>query len=391
MVRTAGRMVVMATLALGCEAGSLVALEADGGERAARDASSADAASHDAAADAGEVSTDAGEVSTDAGDVSTDAGLGEPDMCLAEAEACDALDQDCDGLVDEGLSEGCGSDVGECRAGTRACVDGSFGGACMGAIGPSDEACNSLDDDCDGSTDEALTQRCGSTDRGRCRYGARTCSGGSFGSCEGAIGPRDERCDDVDDDCDGRVDEGVSRACGTNVGICRRGTQTCSRGAYGSCTGGVNPRTEIDDGLDNDCDGSTDEGFPCENTRGQQVRAETNRRRRANGLSNLRCDKGLRRAAQAHADDMCRTGVFSHTSADGRTLTDRLREARATYTRAGENLLNGNTTPTGAVDAWMGSPPHRANILDSRFGRIGVGIANCPARSTTYWVQVFAN
>jgi len=375
--------------ALACEAGSLVTIEADDGERAESDAARPDAPDAAPTADLGRA--DAGRADAARADAApADLGAAEPDMCVAEAEACDAMDQDCDGRVDEALSEPCGSDVGECRAGTRACTAGSFG-SCEGAVGPGDESCNALDDDCDGTTDEALTRRCGSTDTGRCRYGTRTCSGGSFGDCVGAVGPRSERCNDVDDDCDGGTDEDVTRRCGTGQGICRRGTQTCRRGSFGSCEGGVRPQTEIDDGLDNDCDGSTDEGFPCENTRARNVRSETNQRRRSRGLSNLSCDKGLRRAAQAHADDMCRTGVFSHTSADGRTLTDRLREARATYRVAGENLLNGNTNASGAVDAWMGSPPHRANILDDRFGRIGVGVENCPARSTTYWVQVFGD
>lgn len=376
---------------LACEAGTLSPIESDGSVGTV-DATARDAA----AADAGEGRDFGSEALEDLGSEAledlgaADAGPGTLDMCAPAAELCDAIDQDCDGRVDESLSESCGSDVGECRAGTRTCEAGDFG-ACVGAVRPEDESCNGRDDDCDGSSDEALTQRCGSTNTGRCRYGTRTCSGGSFGSCEGARGPRSERCDGVDDDCDGRTDEDVTRRCGTSVGICRRGTQTCRSGSFGSCAGEVRPRTEVDDGLDNDCDGSTDEGFPCETTRTRAVRTQTNDERRSRGLSNLRCNKGLRRAAQAHADDMCRTGVFSHTSADGRTLTDRLAEARASYSLAGENLLVGNTTPAGAVDAWMGSPPHRQNILDGRFGRIGVGIKNCPARSTTYWVQVFGD
>ena len=380
-------LVLLLVPTLACEAGSLITTEGDGGEAPASDGARP---TLDAASPAPDAASAADLGTGDAGDGASDLGVAAPDMCVAELEACDGIDQDCDGRVDEALSKSCGSEVGECRAGARGCTAGSFG-ACEGAIGPDDEACNGLDDDCDGSTDEALSRRCGSTDVGRCRYGTRTCSGGSFGSCEGARGPRSERCDDVDDDCDGRTDEDLTRRCGTNVGICRRGTQTCRRGSFGSCEGEIRPRSEVDDGLDNDCDGSTDEGFPCENTRARNVRSETNQERRSRGLSNLRCNKGLRRAAQAHADDMCRTGLFSHSSADGRTLSDRLAEARASYSIAGENLLNGNTTAAGAVDAWMGSPPHRANILDGRFGRIGVGIRNCPARSTTYWVQVFAD
>ena len=364
--------------------------ERDGGERddGERDGGPLDAALPDGSQDASAL--DAG-TDLDGGPRDAGSNSGPLDMCVPRAETCDAADDDCDGRVDEGTSQRCGaSDVGRCTHGSRMCSGGSLA-ACVGAVGPREERCDAVDDDCDGTTDEGLTQRCGSTDVGRCRYGTRSCAGGSFGACAGAVGARAERCDGVDDDCDGTTDEGASRTCGTNVGACRTGTRACRGGSLASCTGQVGPRSEIDDGLDNDCDGSTDEGFPCETSAGQQVRARTNDQRRSRGLSILRCDKGLHRAAQRHADDMCRTGVFSHTSADGQTLEDRLRRARATYARAGENLAMASVTPAAVVSLWMGSPPHRANIVEPRFGRLGVGIANCSARSTTYWVQVFGD
>ncbi|MBI2452308.1 hypothetical protein HYV50_04510 [Candidatus Pacearchaeota archaeon] len=59
---------------------------------------------------------------------------------------------------------------------------------------------------------------------------------------------------------------GQTRSCGvSNVGQCSLGTQTCqASGTWGSCVGEVNPTTEVCDNLDNDCDASVDEGLSCQ-------------------------------------------------------------------------------------------------------------------------------
>ena len=63
--------------------------------------------------------------------------------------------------------------------------------------------------------------------------------------------------------CNFVCSEGTTRQCGptTDIGECAYGTQTCSGNAWGSCSGAVYPNTEICDGKDNDCDGSTDGGL----------------------------------------------------------------------------------------------------------------------------------
>lgn len=74
-----------------------------------------------------------------------------------------------------------------------------------------------------------------------------------------------ELCNGEDDDCDGDTDEGCpcepgsEQPCGTDVGECQQGTQTCVAQQWGPCEGAVEPRDEICDGRDNDCDGATDE------------------------------------------------------------------------------------------------------------------------------------
>jgi hypothetical protein len=184
------------------------------------------------------------------------------------AEVCDeaGLDEDCDGAANEGCvcdpADGpvaCGSDVGACTAGTQECLEGMLG-ECVGATEAVAERCNGVDDDCDGATDEALSRACGS-DVGECGMGTQACVGGTWEACAGGRASVPEECDGLDNDCDGSTDESLARACGSDVGACSAGTQSCSAGRWSMCTGASLPAVEGCNGMDDDCDGSTDESL----------------------------------------------------------------------------------------------------------------------------------
>jgi hypothetical protein len=168
--------------------------------------------------------------------------------------AADCADENCDGTIDEGLSCTCASKP---------------------------EVCNGLDDNCNGIVDDIAQVACG-LNLGACKPGVTVCTsdgaGGHSVVCQGAVGPTAEICDGIDNDCNGLVDD-LARSCypdGTSgcsynattqawscVGACATGMQACSEGKWQSCVGAVTPATEIAcDGLDNNCDGLVDENNP---------------------------------------------------------------------------------------------------------------------------------
>lgn len=97
-------------------------------------------------------------------------------------------------------------------------------------------------------------------------------------------------------------------------------------------------------------------------------------------------------AARAHSRDMATKNYFSHTSADGRTLTDRLTQAGYDWSWAGENIAAGYSTPSQVVTGWMTSYGHCTNLMSNHFTELGVGYAYATGSTYhSYWTQDFGS
>jgi uncharacterized protein YkwD len=98
-----------------------------------------------------------------------------------------------------------------------------------------------------------------------------------------------------------------------------------------------------------------------------------NAERARHSLKPLKADPELTEVARTHSRDMFARGYFSHVSADGRKLADRMRQSEVRYLVAGENLALAQSLAI-AHQGLMNSPGHRANILRPQFGRLGIGV-----------------
>jgi hypothetical protein len=238
-------------------------------------------------------------------------------------ETCNGADDDCDGAIDNGFD--LNTDPRNCGMCGRVCnlpnaVAGCAARSCVVVacqpgyydLDPSrpgceyecefagtQEGCNGRDDDCDGRVDEALVAPATCATAGECGVTPQhpavvpTCRGMMGWDCDYTSNGRDTsvdangdlipetECDTRDNDCDGRVDESHpqrGQACNDGAnGICRRnGTLVCDTAneegpvvcqlAAGPAP---TPTTEVCDGLDNDCDGTVDDGAETGNLGGQ--------------------------------------------------------------------------------------------------------------------------
>ncbi|MCM3585513.1 SafA/ExsA family spore coat assembly protein [Mesobacillus maritimus] len=119
-----------------------------------------------------------------------------------------------------------------------------------------------------------------------------------------------------------------------------------------------------------------------------QVIQLTNQERAKHGLKPLTADWQVSRVARHKSADMRDKNYFQHNSPTYGTPFNMLKSFGVSYRSAGENIAAGQPTAQAVVKAWMESPGHRANILNSSYTHIGVGHASGGSYGN-YWTQMF--
>ncbi|MFH1530226.1 MAG: putative metal-binding motif-containing protein [Pseudomonadota bacterium] len=200
-------------------------------------------------------------------EVAGDCDDNDPGSYPGAVEICDGNDNDCDGPADEELGEAtCGQ--GPCLHSEPSCVNGQPKG-CDPYLGAVSEACDGVDNDCNGAVDDGNPGAGGGCQiqglLGLCAQGVLQCQGGQL-QCAQTTWPQNEVCNGQDDDCDGVPDDGdpgggVSCQVPGKQGPCAGGIQHCQNGAP-VCTQTIFPVGESCNGADDDCDGTPDDGNP---------------------------------------------------------------------------------------------------------------------------------
>jgi uncharacterized protein YkwD len=112
--------------------------------------------------------------------------------------------------------------------------------------------------------------------------------------------------------------------------------------------------------------------------------------RRANGLVPMRLSAKLSVAARQHSGEMAARGYFSHSSANGSKFDRRIARYYAMgsrrYWSVGENLLwsSPDVDASGALQMWLNSPEHRANLMTARWREIGLSAVHAPSAPGTF-------
>lgn len=119
----------------------------------------------------------------------------------------------------------------------------------------------------------------------------------------------------------------------------------------------------------------------------QEVFDLINAKRLAAGLDALQIDSEVQNVARVKAQDMADNNYFSHTSPTYGSPFDMMKNFGIKYKAAGENIA-GNSSNSGAVNAWMNSEGHKANILSNNYNYTGIGVVSSSKYGKIY-VQMF--
>mgnify|MGYP001033841316 CR=1 FL=1 len=121
---------------------------------------------------------------------------------------------------------------------------------------------------------------------------------------------------------------------------------------------------------------------------GLRITELVNQHRAEAGLAPVEYSAELSKPAQTRVFEIEKS--FSHTRPDGRYFSSALKDHGISYRYTGENIAWGHKSPEEVVEAWMNSPGHRANILNERFTKLGVGYQQ-NAKGVNYFTQLFTN
>ncbi len=302
-------------------------------------------------------------------------------------EICDGVDNNCNQQIDEGATrtpffrDADNDGYGENASTIEACVppagyvtNNQDCNDANPAIHPgATELCNEIDDNCDGTVDEGFDV--GAACRvgvGACgRNGAKVCTiTGTGTTCNATPGPPSaEICNNVDDDCDGQVDEGLGTlTCGQ--GGCEQTVAACVNGQPVVCTPGT-PKAEIcGNGIDEDCNGSD---LPCVTTLQIAITAP------ANLSSTNRSTLAVTGTVDAQATEVTCNGYAAGINANGFGGSVLLKEGSNIITCVAQDAAGdlGSASITVTLDSTpprvtIDSPPDGATVVTSPIAVTGI-------------------